>query len=142
MHPRFAVLAVTLLLLPGCSALLVEGPPDPAPGVARPANVFCTTSYSAPLMDVASGGLLSWWGGYSAQDSQDISPTDAGDWILLAGVLGLASGIVGWDSVRRCRGFLERPILPDGSRTQSRPAPAHMEDGRHHGDPSPKEDGG
>lgn len=69
-------------------------------------------------MDAATGGFLSWWGGYRAQDSGDLILTDVGDWMVVAGVFSVVSGIVGWDSVRRCRHFLERAVLPDTARTE------------------------
>ena len=118
MRSRFAIFAVVLCTLPGCSALLVHGPPGSSPNARRPAAASCTASYAAPVLDAATGGFLLWWGDYRAQDSGDLILTDVGDWMVVAGVFGVVSGMVGWDSVRRCRDFLERAVLPDTTRTE------------------------
>jgi hypothetical protein len=98
-----------LVVLSGCSLILVQAPPDHPP---RDVPVQCTDTYAAPIVDTVVGAGLAAFGVWSiAQDSGrscmgDCGPgalgSVAGAAAVLVALPYVVGAIAGYSSVARC----------------------------------------
>jgi hypothetical protein len=139
MHPSSAKGALALLLAhtTGCSLVFVKGPPVHPVGPAD-ASLACTTSRAAPIADVVAGGVASVLGlgllvgsgasascagfGCVGSEAARESARAVGPVLLAAGLVGVLSGVVGFQRTSECRaaGAMRLPQAATWRPTQDR----------------------
>lgn len=99
MRTHILLLLLFACPLSGCSLVFTSGPPPPS----QRGNVFsCTTSYAAPILDVA-------WMSYAlAAAGEKTGGIDAGDIVLSA--LWVGSAGYGVRNIRRCKHAMEEAV--------------------------------
>jgi hypothetical protein len=109
------VLLAAASLVPGCSLFLVEGPP---PGGSPHAEVACTTSRAAPVLDLAAGGILL----VETLASAGAGSTNTGRPGVAAALVGTGalltiSGVVGLRRTGECQAAKEAAQLRENLRS-------------------------
>lgn len=125
---RLWTLAVSSIVLTGCSLVAVNGPPRVEPGGRLPPRATCTSDPVLPGIDLVGAGLV---GAFSAslflRHGSEGSAGKAGlSALIWSGTLGL-SGVLGLGRVRACRAIREREsVLSDTVRVESMLAPIRV----------------
>ncbi|MYC99246.1 MAG: hypothetical protein F4X13_08250 [Gammaproteobacteria bacterium] len=139
---RLWALAVSSIVLTGCSLVAVNGPPRVDPGGRLPPQATCTSDLVVPRIDLVGAGLV---GAFSAslflRHGSEGSAGKAGlSALIWSGTLGL-SGIVGLRRVQACRAIRDREsVLSDTVPVESMLAPIRVPvDGRRLFDPGEEE---
>ena len=129
---RFAVVGLSLALLPGCASLaLVQGPQPVGHPDREASSQTCTTSKQWVALDGVVGGVLVVAAGAALVDADNFnkwSPFKAG---AVAPVGALLAGVAGWSAkrgntkVNECRELRlqlggPQQAAPDGSRSADR----------------------
>jgi len=111
------LLATILCTQPGCSFLLVEGPPKPdETPFRRMDDSFCTERNGAPVVDTVAAGVLPFVGLmslYNLGGGRDVGETEAMVTLTSALVLSgveAASAIWGFHTTRKCRQYAARQL--------------------------------
>jgi hypothetical protein len=102
---RACGLAVALAASPGCSLLLVKGPPAAA---VAPAAVACTRSNAVPFVDATLAGVALYTGGVllaggSRSEGWAVGASVVGGGLVGEGLVFGVSSLIGFHRTARCR---------------------------------------
>ena len=113
----FAALVFIVVAAPGCSFIMVDGPPPfPRPAGPEPVTGYCTRSKTVPKLDLVWGGFFGLMGlaALVAGNEQIDGPTydvrKAGGVYMVYGAVHVTSGIMGNRRVTACQQWLFAPV--------------------------------